>query len=279
MTFEKLQNYKNAGINRISIGLQSTSNNLLQQIGRIHTYEQFLQTYKLAEKVGFQNRNVDLMIGLPNQTMKDVESSISQVIALKPTHISVYSFIVEEGTVMQQKIEKGDITLPSEELERKMYWYVKNSLEQTGFTHYEISNFALPGYESKHNMDCWNQKEYVGFGVAAHSYTNGVRYSNIESVENYIYHFQINKQEDNFIFHEKQTEESKQKEFMLLGLRKIEGVSIQDFKQKFGLNPIYLYHNELEKLVNNKLLEIDGNVIKLTKNGIDLANLVWQKFI
>ena len=135
------------------------------------------------------------------------------------------------------------------------------------------------GYESKHNLDCWNQKEYIGFGAAAHSYTNGVRYSNVEQIEEYIYHFQIGKPENNFIFHEKQNKQSAQKEYMLLGLRKLKGISIQNFKQKYGENPIYLYHNELEKLVNEGLLEIDGDDIKLTKEGLNLANLVWEEFV
>ena len=128
-------------------------------------------------------------------------------------------------------------------------------------------------------MNYWNQKEYIGFGVAAHSYTNEIRYSNVESVEEYIQNFKMGKQEDNFVFHEKQNIISKQKEYMLLGLRKIKGVSIQEFKNKFVENPIYLYHTELEKLVNEELLEIDGDYIKLTNKGLDLANLVWEEFV
>ena len=128
-------------------------------------------------------------------------------------------------------------------------------------------------------MDCWNQSEYIGFGVAAHSYTNVIRYSNIENIEEYIENFKIDKQEKNFIFHEKQTVKSAEKEFMLLGLRKIEGVSIKSFKQKYGENPIYLYRNELETLVNKELVEIEGDNIKLTNKGIDLANIVWEEFV
>lgn len=143
MTEQKLQDYRVAGVNRISIGLQSTNNDLLQQIGRIHTFEQFLKTYELVEKVGFENKNVDLMIGLPNQTLQDIENAIQQVIELKPTHISVYSLIVEEGTVLQQKIDRGELTLPLEEIERAMYWKVKELLEKAGYIHYEISNFAI----------------------------------------------------------------------------------------------------------------------------------------
>ncbi|MBR1803106.1 MAG: hypothetical protein IJ777_04000 [Clostridia bacterium] len=135
------------------------------------------------------------------------------------------------------------------------------------------------GYESRHNLDCWNQKEYIGLGTAAHSYTNGVRYSNVETIEEYIQNYQMDKPENNFIFHEKQTTQSAAREYMLLGLRKIKGVSIQEFKQKYAQNPIYLYRKELEKLVEEQLIEIDGDNIRLTNKGIDLANLVWEEFV
>ena len=147
---EKLEQYRKAKINRLSIGLQSTNNEMLKQIGRIHTYEQFLETYQMAKEVGFDNINVDLMIGLPNQTIEDIKRSLKEVIQLNPTHISVYSLIVEEGTVMARKIENHQLEDMDEELERNMYWYVKNTLELNGYTHYEISNFAKEGKESKH---------------------------------------------------------------------------------------------------------------------------------
>ena len=279
VNIEKLGDYKKAGVNRLSIGLQSTHEHLLKTIGRIHGYYDFLDTYRFAREAGFQNINVDLMIGLPDQTILEVEDSLDEIISLEPEHVSVYSLIVEENTKLQKQIEDGTLKLPEEELERNMYWKVKEKLEQNDYIHYEISNFAKEKHESKHNMDCWNQKEYIGFGVAAHSYTNGVRYSNVETIEEYIHNFKIGKQEDNFVFHEKQTITAKQKEYMLLGLRKIQGVSIQEFKNKFVENPIYLYHTELEKLVNEELLEIDGDWIKLTKKGLDLANLVWEEFV
>ena len=214
------------------------------------------------------------MIGLPTQNLHDVETDLNKIIKLEPEHISVYSLILEEGTLLQQKIEKGELYIPSEVIERKMYWTVKNTLEEAGYKHYEISNFAKPGYESKHNMDCWDQKEYIGFGLAAHSYINNIRYSNTDDLEEY-----IDFPENSKIIHEKQNQEEKMKEFMLLGLRKIEGVKISDFKNKFVDNPIYIYRKELEKLVKDELIEIDINHIKLTNKGIDLANLVWEEFI
>lgn len=274
VTEEKLKDYIKAGVNRISIGLQSTDNAILRQIGRIHNFEQFLETYNLVRKVGFKNINVDLMIGLPNQSLKIVEDSLEKVIELNPEHISVYSLIVEENTKIEGKISNGILELPSEELERKMYWLVKNRLEEAGYKHYEISNFAKPGFESKHNVDCWEQKEYIGIGLAAHSYMNKARYSDTVDFEKYCENPMKNR-----TVHEHQTEETQAKEYMLLGLRKIDGVDIQKFKNKFVNNPIYLYKDKLNKLVKNNLLEIDINYIKLTDKGIDLANIVWEEFI
>ena len=279
VTLDKLQEYKNCGINRLSIGLQSTQNNLLKTIGRIHNFEEFLETYKMARKVGFKNINVDLMLGLPNQKISDLKESLEKVLELKPEHISVYSLIVEENTPIADKIEKNELILPEEETERNMYWYVKNTLELNGFHHYEISNFAKKGFESKHNLNCWEQQEYIGIGTSAHSYVENVRYSNTENLEKYIDNIEQGTPENNKIIHEVQNENDKKKEFMLLGLRKIDGIKISEFKKVFGDNPIYLFRNELKKLSDEELIEIDDDIIRLTNKGIDLANLVWEEFI
>ncbi len=305
---EKLEQYRKAKINRLSIGLQSASNTILKQIGRIHTFEQFLETYKMAKEVGFKNINVDLMIGLPNQTIEDIKISLKEVIQLHPTHMSVYSLIIEEGTIIAQKIESGQLQEIDEESERNMYWYVKNILELNGYTHYEISNFAKKGKESKHNQNCWKQKEYIGIGLAAHSYLNYVRYSNTLEIDQYIAQMNtLNEQvvkdilalveekdmlekmdikenlmcqiEKVYEIEEIQNIEDRKKEYMLLGLRTIEGVSISKFKEKYIDNPIFLYRKELEKLVEEKLVIIDGDYIRLTNKGLDLANLVWEEFI
>ena len=276
---EKLKEYKNAGINRLSIGLQSTKNELLKEIGRIHTYEEFLNCYNLARKVEFENINVDLMLGLPNQTLEDIEGTLKEVINLEPQHISFYSLIVEENTPIEKMLEQGKITLPNEELERKMYWNAKKILEENNYIHYEISNFAKKGYESKHNLNCWNQKQYLGFGVAAHSYFENKRYCNTNCIEEYCKNINDENINKNRTICEIQTEEEKKKEYMLLGLRKIEGIDIQEFKNIFIENPIYKFHKELEKLVNEDLVEIDLNQIKLTNKGLDFANLVWEEFV
>ena len=280
---EKLRTYKNSGVNRLSIGLQSTEDKILKQIGRIHCYDDFLNTYKMAREVGFKNINVDLMIGLPNQKILDVKNSLEKIIKLEPeppNHISVYSLIVEENTPIEKMLESGELELPDEELERNMYWYVKNFLELNGYKHYEISNFAKLGNESKHNLDCWNQKEYVGFGVAAHSYIDDVRYGNIGNVEEYIKNCENDEFGKNKVIDEVENDIfSKEKEFMLIGLRKIEGVLIQDFKNKFGENPIFVFKDELKKLVDENLLILDFDRIKLTNKGLDLANIVWENFV
>ena len=222
----KLRKYFSSGINRLSIGLQSSNDEILKMLGRIHNYKQFIEVYDLARKVGFKNINVDLMIGLPNQSITDVEESLQKIIGINPEHVSVYSLIVEENTKMFELIENGDLELPSEELEREMYWKVKKTLENSDYKHYEISNFAKKGYKSKHNTNCWNQCQYLGFGISAHSYFNEIRYSNIDNLKQYIQNIESDNSIYNVIFHENQSKQDMMKEYMLLGLRKIDGVII-----------------------------------------------------
>ena len=246
------------------------------------------------------------MLGLPGQDIGILKNSLENVVNLKPEpkHISVYSLIVEENTKIEQRIDSGELSLPDDEEERRQYHYMKNFLELNGYKHYEISNFAKPGFESKHNMNCWEQKQYVGFGVAAHSYVNGVRYANttdlkeylnvdkskkngnVKSMENKIKNEnKIGKENEKVgfknvrIIEEIQNKLDMEKEFMMLGLRKLDGISISKFEQKFGENPIYLFRNELQKLVEEDLLEVDLDDIKLTSKGLDLANLVWEEFV
>ena len=276
---KKLNDYKKSGINRLSIGLQSTKNDILKKIGRIHTYQEFLEIYKLAREIGFKNINIDLMIGIPGQKIEDLKNTLQDIIKLEPEHISVYSLIIEENTPIEKMLENGEIKLPDEDLERNMYWYVKNTLELNGYNHYEISNFAKLGKESRHNLNCWNQEEYIGFGVAAHSYLNGIRFSNTINVEEYIQHIENNRKEENIQIEESQSLEDKKNEFMMLGFRKIQGVDIARFKEKFIDNPIFLYRENLNKLVEEGLIEVDLNHIKLTNKGIDLANLVFEEFV
>lgn len=276
---EKLYDYKNAGINRLSIGLQSTNNELLKKIGRIHNYEQFLETYKMAREVGFNNINVDLMIGLPGQTMDDLKTSLEDIINLNPEHISVYSLILEDETPLKKMIENNILKLPEDDLERQMYWYTKDFLKINGYNHYEISNFAKQGFYSKHNLDCWEQKEYIGFGISAHSYIDRKRFGNISNLDNYIKNCIEGGFDKNRIIEEEQDKKDEMKEYMILGLRKINGISIQKFENKFNENPIVLFKKELNKLFNEGLIIIDGDIIRLSNKGLDFANIVWEEFI
>lgn len=276
---EKLEVYKETGINRLSIGLQAVQDEILKNIGRIHTYKDFENTYEYAREVGFDNINVDLMIDLPNQTLEDVKESVKTIINLKPEHISVYSLILEENTKMYEMINSKVVSIAPDDTERQMYWYVKETLEKNKYIQYEISNFARAGFESKHNMDCWKQNEYIGVGVNASSFMEDKRYSNIPELETYIENIENGTPNKNLILEEILDEESKMNEFMMLGLRKIDGVNIKDFEQKFNTNPIMKYCKILDKLSHEGLIEVDANNIKLSKKGIDLANLVWEEFI
>ena len=276
VTKEKLFDYKKSGINRVSIGLQSAEDRLLKLIGRIHTYDEFLNTYKMCREVGFENINIDLMLALPDQTEKELINTLDSIINLNPEHISLYSLILEDGTELQKMVEKNIVKLPEENIERDMYWKTKKILEKNGYNHYEISNFAKQNYESKHNLDCWNQEEYIGVGLAAHSYLENKRFSNTSDLKEY-----INCKEFNNIVqtHEKQTREEKAKEFMMLGMRKIEGVSISEFERKFRINPLFYFRFEINNLTQQGLIEVDLDKIELTKKGLDLANRVFEEFV
>ncbi len=175
-----------------------------------------MNVYKLARKVGFKNINVDLMLGLPNQSLNDLKVSLNEVISLNPEHISIYSLILEEGTKLEEMIRTGKLRIADEELERKMYWETKRILRENGYIHYEISNFAKKGFMSKHNLDCWNQKEYIGFGTASHSYLEGIRYSNAIGIKEYI-------ENHNITIHEKQKKEDMRKRIYAIRFKKNRG--------------------------------------------------------
>ena len=276
---EKLKKYKEYGINRLSIGLQSANDKILKKIGRIHDYKQFEETFFYARKCGFKNINVDLMIGLPTQAVEDVKQTLEKIIQKNPEHISVYSLIIEEGTIIEKLINENKLQLPDEETERIMYWTVVNELKENGYNQYEISNFSKKTYESKHNTNCWKQKQYIGLGTSAHSYLNKKRYSNTNNIEEYIKNIQENNISKNITIHEEQTEESTMNEYMLLGLRMIQGININEFKQKFKIDPTIKYKEILEKLRKENLIQITETSIKLTKQGIDFGNIVWEEFI
>ena len=279
ITREKLTDYYNSGINRLSIGLQSAKNEILKTIGRIHTFEDFLYTYNLARSIGFDNISVDLMLGLPNQTIDDMISSLNEIIKLNPEHISLYSLILEEETELKKEIDLDSLKLPDEEIERKMYHKTKEILEGKNYIHYEISNFAKPGFYSRHNINCWEQHEYLGFGLASHSYLNNIRFKNLENLPKYI--AKNSKQVYNKYgkICEMQSQKDKIKEYMMLGFRKIEGINLKEFKQKFDIDLKNYFSKEIEKLKNQELIEENQEYIKLSKKGLDFANLVFEEFV
>lgn len=272
VTEEKLLDYKIAGVNRISMGLQTTNGNILKEIGRVHTFEEFQKAYDLVKKVGFENVNVDLMFGLPTQTLKDVEESLKYLIEIKPTHISCYSLIVHENIFKD---------LPSDEEEREMYYLTKQMLKDAGYEQYEISNFSKKGYESRHNLAYWNQESYIGLGAGASSYFNGERYTNEGDIEKYI--SKVNNGEEIRNIEEIETKESKLREYIILKLRLIEGVCIEEVNSKFEVEIQEIFATEINKLQKLGLIEkqIANNktYIRLTEKGMDLANQVWEEFV
>ena len=279
---EKLRAMKAAGVNRLSIGLQSAQNEELKMLGRIHTYEEVLETWKLTEQAGFKNRNIDLMSALPGQTIESYEDTLSKVLALEPEHISAYSLILEEGTVFYDWYEKGKLDrgawkLPSEEEEYAMGELTIQRLAEAGMHRYEISNYAKSGKECRHNLGYWDRVEYLGIGAGSSSLIKGERFDHIRDRKAYIE--KIRNGESILIDREILSVESQMEEFMYLGLRKIEGVSRTDFQNYFGKNVDDVYGEILDKLEEEQLVEFSGDRIRLTHRGMDVSNCVLAEFL
>ena len=277
LTFEKLKLMKDRKVNRLSIGLQSTNNSLLKTLGRIHDYKTFEENYNLARKAGFDNINVDLMFGLPDQKVSDWIETLEDIVKLNPEHISAYSLIIEEGTPFYNMYNNDRLNLPSEDDEREMYHSAKRILEQNGYHQYEISNFAKQGRECIHNEVYWMLDEYLGCGSAASSYVNGNRYKNEENIEKY-----INDIENDTTSVEEEIHNSlddNMEEFMFMGLRMTRGVCEKTFEKKFGVKIDTIYKDVIDKHINEKLLVRENGRIYLTAKGIELSNYVMSDFI
>ena len=299
VTEKKFAAYQMAGVNRISFGLQSTDNEELKSIGRIHSYEDFLESYRMARACGFQNINVDLMSALPGQTIVSYRKTLEKVLALKPEHISAYSLIVEDGTKMKERVDreqtKGNSILPKEEEEREMYYLTKELLSQEGYECYEISNYAKKGYACRHNIGYWKRKDYLGFGIGAASLYQGMRYRNIGNINSYmnalLKEHKKGSVEQNQISEKdlalNQLEEDIEKlslkdimaEFMFLGLRMTEGISIYAFEKQFGKTYREVYGEVSDQLIKDGLLEQKDNYICLTERGVDVSNYVMAEFL
>ena len=280
ITKEKFEAYKKCGINRISFGLQSTNNEELKLLGRIHTYEEFLNNYRLARECGFDNINIDLMSAIPKQTVSSFENTLEKVIALQPEHISAYSLIIEDGTPFAKMYGEGcakEVDLPTEEEERRIYYRTVELLEEAGYQRYEISNYAKCGRECKHNLGYWERKEYLGLGLGASGFVNEMRYRNTDDMTVYLEHalnpncIKVETEQLSLV--------SQMEEYMFLGLRKTRGVSVSQFFRIFGKTMESIYGEQLSKLENEALIRRDGDRVMLTEQGIDVSNYVLAEFL
>ena len=277
LTEEKLEVMKKYGVNRISMGLQAKQDNLLKGLGRIHNYKTFKENFLLAKKVGFNNINVDLMFGLPNQRLNEWEETLREIISLEPAHISAYSLIIEEGTAFYNLYENDKLKLPTEEEERKMYHLAKKILEENGFNQYEISNYAKEGKECRHNLAYWNMDNWIGVGSASASYMDGKRIKNISSVEEYIN--SINEKGEAIEEIINNSKNDNMEEFMFMGLRKINGIDENEFKNRFSMNINNVYGEIINKYIDEGLLIRESGRIFLSEKGIEISNIIMADFL
>lgn len=274
--------WREEGINRLSLGLQSANEEELRLLGRIHSYEEFLESFHLARKAGFDNINVDLMSALPGQTLEDYQETLKKVLALSPEHISAYSLILEEGTPFYERYDES--SLPEEEEDRAMYHETKRMLASCGYERYEISNYARPGRECRHNIGYWNGTDYLGVGIGAASLMDGKRFAVTTSLQKYLScdaeDFLHGRQYPN---EETLTGKERMEEFMFLGLRLTGGVSASEFKRRFGCELESVYWEALEKLEREGLIAMEGageeRSFRLTDYGLDVSNYALAEFL
>ena len=280
VTEEKLKVYKDSGVNRLSIGLQTNHNDILKKIGRAHKIEEFEKALDIANKVGFNNISADLIYPLPDLDLNRFNETLDYILNLKDKnikHISIYNLEIHENTKLKFLLDEGYVTLVDEDEEYEMYTALNKRFKDAGYNRYEISNYSIPGYESNHNLRYWNQSVYLGFGAGASSFFGGSRYRNENSIEKYISYLDkgisiIAEKEDLDLL-------SLMKEYVMLALRKIEGLDVTNFKSKYKKDVYELFSEELNSLINDGLLEKEGNYIHLTQRGLEVANLVWEKFV
>lgn len=285
LSVEKLIEYKSVGVNRLSIGLQSYSNRILKILNRPHTKKDFVKAVKLAKKSGFKNINADILLGIPTQSLFDVKYAVNKLIRLDIPHISAYGLIVEDGTKLAQKISNRELFLPSEEKSIKMYDYVVKKLAKNNIKRYEVSNFAKTGFECKHNIGYWSNVEYIGFGASASSYYNNMRLKNTENLFDYIdilkkYDFNM-QNEFSFPVVEKEelTFQDKKEEFIMLGLRKSNGISLKEYEESFSENLLTQKESEINKLLKSELIGISNDRLFATNKGFYLLNQIILELI
>ena len=276
VTREKLTDYRKAGINRLSFGLQSANDRELKLLGRIHTWAEFLESFTLARECGFANLNIDLMSALPGQTCESWKETLSRVTALDPEHISAYSLIIEEGTPFGERYgsEEGRKLLPDEDSEREMYHETKRFLKDCGYERYEISNYAKPGRECRHNIGYWTGVPYLGLGLGASSYLDGCRFTVNPDMKQY-----LEEKPGMFADIEKLTKKDMEEEFFYVGLRMTAGVSLSEFERRFGISAKEVYPGLMETFVKEKAARFEGDRFVLTDYGLDVSNYIMAQFL
>ncbi|MGA8943130.1 MAG: radical SAM family heme chaperone HemW [Thermoactinomyces sp.] len=276
-TPELLSVMHEGGVNRISFGAQTFRQDLLKKIGRIHGAEEIGESVELARKAGFENISLDLMFGLPEQTTDDVKRSLSEAVSLEPAHFSCYSLKVEEGTRFYDLQQQNRLVLPSEDEELEMYQWTRSFLREKGYMQYEISNFARPGRESRHNLTYWLNEEYYGFGTGAHGYVDRVRYANVKGIKEYIYQIRNGflPVEESCVVSIREDMEN----FMILGLRLLQGVKRSRFLQRYGVEAGEIFATALKNLQQKNLLAVDKDWIRLTEQGLLFGNHVFASFL
>ena len=273
---EKIAVLKDSPVNRVSLGVQTFNDRMLKQIGRSHLEKDIYENIANLKKAGFDNISIDLIYALPKQTMEDVKTNVAKAIALDIPHMSLYSLILENHTVFMNRMRRGKLPLPKEDLEAEMFEYIIAELGKAGFEHYEISNFSKPGFESRHNLMYWDNAEYYGIGAGASGYVDGVRYKNHGPIRHYL---EAVKAGNARVQEEVLTLKEQMEEEMFLGLRKKSGVSKKRFEEKFGISFEEQYGAVVSELTEQGLLVPDRDIVRMTKQGLFLGDTVAEKFI
>lgn len=275
VTLKLMRCLKNAGVNRISLGVQAMQDKHLKEIGRIHDVKKVIEAYASCKIAGFENINYDLIFALPNQSKKEFLDGLCDLLKLEPNHLSLYSLQLEEGTSLYKN--KDNLKFVNEDEERSIYYEARNILKANGLYQYEISNFAKKGFESRHNLRYWNCMEYLGIGLNASSYFNNVRYTNPSNLSEYLAFVQnfkpLHKENDVL------TENEQMSEFLVLGLRKTDGIKLKDFKEKFKKDVFSVFGEQINKHIENGLLVLSEDNLRLSEKGIDLSNQVMCDFV
>lgn len=277
LSVTKCREWKESGVNRVSVGLQTTNPNALKIIGRVHGKKEYCDAITNLQSVGINNINTDCLIGLPRQKLSDVRRTLELVTKLGCSHISVYSLILEEDTPLYDMVRSGVVKLPKEEKTLGMYNFALKFLKEKGLVRYEVSNFARPGYECRHNMNTWRMHEYLGFGAGAHSYYDNVRYSNVENIEDYIY--LITNKKVPVECREKLSKQEKVEETIMLGLRTTEGIDIADIKKTYGIDLRLVKKKQIENLLSLGLIKVVYDKISATDLGFTVLNKIIVELV